>query len=61
MIAGVDPDVDLANQETAACGDCGESLRVVVRDAVIEQCEPEGIVSYVEVPFNQWSKDWAFT
>ncbi len=43
------------------CLDCGEPMRVVVRDGVIEGREPEGIVGYADVPFRDWSKDWPFT
>ncbi len=45
----------------APCLDCGEPLRVVVRDGVVERREPEGIVAYASLPFAQWSKDWPDT
>ncbi len=48
-------------QIDAPCLDCGEQLRVVVRDGVIEDRDPDGIVAYVDIPFSQWSKDWPFT
>jgi hypothetical protein len=48
-------------QIESPCLDCGEPLRVVVRDGVIEEHEPAGIVSYVELPLREWAKDWPFT
>ncbi len=48
-------------QIDSPCLDCGEPLRVVVRDGTIEHRDPEEIVSYVDIPFSQWSKDWPFT
>lgn len=45
----------------APCLDCGEPIRIAVRDGVVEQADPAGIVSYVEVPFARWSRDWPFT
>jgi len=38
----------------APCLDCGEPLSVTVRDGIIEQREPLGIVGYVDVPFREW-------
>jgi len=49
-----------AVQIESPCLDCGEPLRVVVRDGVIESREPEGIVCYVDISFSQWSKNWPF-
>jgi hypothetical protein len=48
-------------QIDAPCLDCGEPLRVVTRDGVIEHREPGGIVGYIDIPFREWSKDWPFT
>jgi alkylmercury lyase-like protein len=48
-------------QIDSPCLDCGEPLRIVVRDGIIERLEPEGIAGYVDVPFGRWSKDWPFT
>ena len=50
-----------AVQIDSPCLDCGEPLKVVVRDGVIESREPEGIVSYVDLPISQWSSNWPFT
>ena len=50
-----------AVQIDSTCLDCGEALRVVVRDGVIEVREPDWIVGYVDIPFGRWSKDWPFT
>lgn len=43
------------------CLDCGEPLRIAVRDGVIERREPAELVSYVDLPLGQWAKDWPFT
>ncbi len=43
------------------CLDCGEALRVLVRDGVVVSSEPEEIACYVDIPFRDWSKDWPFT
>jgi hypothetical protein len=45
----------------APCLDCGEPLRIVVRDGVVEARDPETIVGYAALPFALWSKDWPFT
>ncbi len=50
-----------AVQIESPCLDCGEPLRVVVRDGVIESRDPPGIVCYVDIPISQWSKNWPFT
>lgn len=52
---------DKSVQIDSPCLDCGESLRVVVRDGVIESRDPDGIVVYVELPLNRWSRDWPLT
>jgi hypothetical protein len=41
----------------APCLDCGESVRVTVRDGVIEGEEPKGIYAYVDIPISEWSKN----
>ncbi len=48
-------------QIDSPCLDCGEPLRIVVRDGIIESRDPDGIVCYVDIPVSQWSKDWPFT
>jgi hypothetical protein len=50
-----------AVQIDAPCLDCGEALQIVVRDGTIERSDPAGIVSYVDLPIREWSKDWPFT
>lgn len=45
----------------APCLDCGEPLRVAVRDGVIESEAPRGIWFYVDVPFRQWRTDLPFS
>jgi hypothetical protein len=47
-------------QIDAPCLDCGEPLRVSVRDGAIEQRHPE-VVCYARLPLSQWSRDWPFT
>jgi hypothetical protein len=48
-------------QIDAPCLDCGDPLRVVVRDGVVERRDPEAIVCYVDLPIREWAKDWPFT
>lgn len=43
------------------CLDCGERMRIAVRDGLIESRDPAGIVSYVDIPLGHWAKDWPFT
>ncbi len=43
------------------CLDCGEPLRISLRDGVIATREPAEIVSYVDIPLGHWAKDWPFT
>lgn len=50
-----------AVQIDAPCLDCGEPLRVTVRDGVVERNEPEAIVGYIELPLARWASDWPFT
>jgi len=44
----------------APCLDCGEPLRLAVRDGVIESQEPAGIYSYVDLPWREWKRNWAY-
>jgi hypothetical protein len=37
--------------------DCGEAIRVEIKDGTVITAEPEGIVGYVAVPFGKWFKD----
>jgi len=36
------------------CLDCGEPVRVEVKDGRIETEDPEGLIGYVSVPFGRW-------
>jgi len=47
-------------QIDAPCLDCGEPLRLAVRDGVIESQEPAGIYSYVDLPWREWKRNWAY-
>ncbi|MCH8077047.1 MAG: hypothetical protein IIC64_14675 [SAR324 cluster bacterium] len=38
----------------APCLDCGEPVRVVVRDGEILRAEPEEITGYIDIPFGKW-------
>ena len=40
----------------APCLDCGEPVRVVVRDGKILNTDPEEISGYIDIPFGQWRK-----
>ncbi len=42
------------------CLDCGLSIRVEMRDGVVLDAEPEGIVGHVAVPFWDWYKDISY-
>jgi hypothetical protein len=42
------------------CPDCGEPIRVDIRDGVILKAEPEGLIGYVAVPFGSWRKDMGY-
>jgi hypothetical protein len=43
------------------CLDCGEPLRVVIRDGVIQSQDPLGIYGYVDIPFRDWGQNWPYT
>ncbi|MBI3514269.1 MAG: hypothetical protein HY060_09440 [Proteobacteria bacterium] len=45
----------------APCLDCGEPLRVAVRDGVIENEEPRGIWFYIDIPFREWRANLPFS
>jgi hypothetical protein len=42
------------------CLDCGQPVRVEVKDGRILKAEPEGIVAHVSVPFLKWRDNMAF-
>ncbi|UCG09524.1 MAG: hypothetical protein JSV83_10410 [Desulfobacterales bacterium] len=39
------------------CLDCGKAIRVEMRDGVVMEAEPQGIMGYVAVPFKKWFED----
>ena len=45
----------------APCPHCGDPVRVDVRDGVLELCQPEEMVCYVELPFREWARSWPDT
>ena len=36
------------------CLDCGEPIRVEVKDGKIEKEEPKGLIGFVAVPVGRW-------
>jgi hypothetical protein len=36
------------------CLDCGEPIRIEVKDGEIEGEEPKGLIGHVSVPFGMW-------
>lgn len=44
-----------------ACLDCGNLLRLEVRDGLVESAEPDGVVAYVDVPTREWRANLAYT
>lgn len=44
----------------APCLDCGEPVRVAVRNGVVEREEPRGICFYVDVPAHEWRANLPF-
>ncbi|MBW1686456.1 MAG: hypothetical protein JRS35_15480 [Deltaproteobacteria bacterium] len=47
-------------QVDCPCLDCGEPIRVRMKDGVVESTEPKGLVGYVAVPFWKWFENIAF-
>ena len=41
-------------QIDSVCLDCGEPIRVEVKDGKIEAVEPKGLIGYVSVPIGRW-------
>jgi hypothetical protein len=41
----------------APCLDCGEPIRVEMKDGVVQGTEPGSLVAYTCVPFREWFKD----
>jgi len=50
-----------AVQIDAPCLNCGESMKIVVRDGIIENETSIGIHEYIDIPLRQWAKNWPFT
>jgi hypothetical protein len=48
-------------QIDAPCLDCGDPMRIVVRDGVIESQSPNEIQGYIDIPLKHWAKDWPYT
>ena len=44
----------------APCLDCGEPIRLAVRNGVVEHEEPRGICFYVDVPAREWRANLPF-
>ncbi|HOD36892.1 MAG TPA: hypothetical protein PLR20_14115 [Syntrophales bacterium] len=42
------------------CLDCGEPLRVVIRDGKVINNESSGYIAYVSVPFWKWFEDLGY-
>jgi hypothetical protein len=45
----------------APCLDCGEALRVVVREGRIVSAEPATICAFVDIPFREWRPNLAYS
>ena len=45
----------------APCLDCGEALRVVVREGRIVSAEPPTIYAFVDIPFREWRPNLAYS
>ena len=45
----------------ALCLDCGESLRVQVRDGEILSADPPTIYAFIDLPWSEWRKNLAFS
>ena len=44
-------------QIDAACLDCGSPIKVEMKDGVIQNTEPEGLMGYTPVPLREWFND----
>ncbi len=45
----------------APCLDCGEPMRIQVKDGVIESEEPGGIYGYIDIPPKDWRKNLPYS
>jgi Alkylmercury lyase len=45
----------------APCLDCGEPIRLTLRDGKIRTREPADIVTFVDVPFKHWRDNLAYS
>ncbi|MEK6709159.1 MAG: hypothetical protein AABZ64_01125 [Nitrospinota bacterium] len=41
--------------------DCGEPVRLVIRDGAIESAEPGGIYGYIDIPVKDWRKNLPYS
>lgn len=48
-------------QIETVCLDCGEPIRVGIRDGVVQSQDPPGIYGYVDIPFREWRQNWPYT
>jgi hypothetical protein len=44
-------------QIDSPCLDCGEPIRIKIRDGIIESADPEGIIGHVSLPMMKWMED----
>lgn len=44
----------------APCLDCGEPMRLVMRDGAVLRADPPEMVGYVSLPAREWGKNLAF-
>ncbi|MBW2091937.1 MAG: hypothetical protein JRI34_07430 [Deltaproteobacteria bacterium] len=47
-------------QIDAPCLDCGEPIRVEIRDGTVLNAEPKELIGHVSVPFLKWMEDLPF-
>ena len=45
----------------SVCPDCGEPVRVEVKDGKIEVEEPKGLIGHVSIPLRRWIFNWPYT
>jgi len=47
-------------QIDAPCLDCGEPVRVVMKDGHVLEEAPTGLMGYVPVPFSHWMQSFPY-
>ena len=45
----------------STCRDCGEAVRVTMRDGAVLRLDPEEAVAHANLPLARWFDDWAAT